>query len=31
MVHFIKLENKDKDDSYTHYLIVEQKLDEDTL
>ena len=30
IVHFIKLDNKDKDDSYTHYSIVEQKLDEDT-
>jgi hypothetical protein len=30
VVHFIKLENKDKDDTYTEYLIVEEKPDEDT-
>ena len=30
IVHFIKVDNKDKDDGYAHYLIVEEKLDEDT-
>ena len=31
VIHFIKIKSVDEDDSYTRYLIVEEKLDGDTF